>query len=378
MKYKSLSWMLSLLLLASASTASAFQKKFELQGKAVGRNGQKVQLVIDYYGNSKVLGTDSIVNDRFSFISKVDEITPVSVVFYEGKSSAAYSVILEPAALQFVLFPNGRKQVTGGKYNKALFGFETDPAYIKADDEMRENSRNGIQNIKDPEVQYKAMQVFLRRNELRTNALEKVMNSSKDIRTQVMAAVLLELQPDSKKAMAIVDKAAAQLGEKSLVIQAARKLNKNQEMMINARKNQLVGKDYYDFSAVTLTGDSTRISQLMKENKYTLVQFWASWCVPCRKEIPLLKKMFAENQGKGFGIIAFSLDDNKIAWTKASEKENFSWPNISDLKAFSSVIVKEYKINGIPANVIIDQHGKIVANNLVGEDLENKVRELFK
>lgn len=378
MKNKSISWMLSLCLLACAFTASAFQKKFELHGKAVGKNGQKVELIRDYYGNAKLLGTDSIVNDRFSFSNTVDEVTPVYVVFREGKSSSAYSVILEPASIQFVLYPNGRKQVTGGKYNKSLFGFESDPFYIKADDEMRENSKNGIQSIKDPEVQYKAMQVFLHRNELRTEALEKVMSTSKDIRTQVMAAILLELQPDSKKAMAIVDKAAPQLGEQSFLIKAARRLNQSQETMIYARKNQLVGQQYFDFPAATLNGDSTRVSQLMKNNRYTLLQFWASWCVPCRKEIPLLKKMFAEHTGKGFGIIAFSLDDNKIAWTKASEKEQFNWPNISDLKAFSSVIVKEYKINGIPANVIIDQNGKIVANNLVGDDLEKKIRELFQ
>lgn len=370
--------MLSLCLLASAFTASAFQKKFELNGKAVGKSGQKVELVRDFYGNAKSLGTDSIVNDRFSFSNTVDEITPVYVVFREGKSSSAYSVILEPASLQFVLYPNGRKQVTGGKYNKALFGFESDQEYIKADDAMRENSKNGIMNIKDQELQYKAMQVFLHRNELRTSYLEKVMNHSKDIRTQVMAAILLELQPDSKKAMAMVDKAAKQLGEKSFLIQAARRLNQSQETMINARKNQLAGQNYFDFSASTLNGDSTRVSGLMKGNRYTLLQFWASWCVPCRKEIPLLKKMYTEHHDKGFGIIAFSLDDNKIAWTKASEKENFSWPNISDLKAFNSSVVKEYRISGIPANVIIDQNGKIVANNLVGDDLENKIRELLR
>jgi thiol-disulfide isomerase/thioredoxin len=381
MKKKNMDHVRSLLLLLSMITgiaSSAQQKKLELKGTATGRDGQLVQLVRDYYGNASVLASDTIRNGQFHFSTMVQEIIPVSVAFRSGKQSSSFSVILEPEQLNFMLHPNGRKAVTGGKYNKLLFGYEAQPEFIKADDMMRENSKKGLENIKDPQAQYEAMQVFLKRNELRSNYLEKVMSTSKEPRTKVMAALLLELQPDRERAMAIVDKAAATLGENSFLIQSARTMNKNQEMSINVRKDKMNGQAYIDFTAASLQGDSIQLSKLMGNNKFTLLQFWASWCVPCRHEIPLLKKMYNNNHGKGFGIVAFSLDENKIAWTKASEKENFSWPNISDLKGFSSEIIRQYQVSGIPANVIIDQHGKIIASNLVGADLEKKIDELMK
>lgn len=364
-----------LIILTAGSLIASAQKKFELFGTVSGKDGQSVQLVRDYYGNPEVLATDTIRYGKFHFSSSVNEVIPVFVNF--GRAGS-YRVILEPAIVHFTLRPNGRKSVTGGKYNKLLFGFEFQPAFIKADDAMRENSKKGIDNIKGQQEQYEAMQVFLRRNELYSNYLLNLMNNHKENRVKVMAAVMLELQPDRSKAMEIVEKAVPELGESSLLIREARRQNKSQETMINARKGKMNGQTYIDFKAATLNGDSVQLSTLMKGNSYTLLQFWASWCIPCRHEIPLLKKMYGNYQSKGFGIVAFSLDDNKLAWMKASEKENFRWPNISDQKAFKSEIIKMYQINGIPANMIIDQEGKIVASNLVGDELEKKVEELMK
>ncbi|QEC45590.1 TlpA disulfide reductase family protein [Pseudobacter ginsenosidimutans] len=369
---------LFLLLFTTVSLFAQAQKKFELKGKVSERDGQLVQLVRDYYGNASVLATDTVRNGQFHLSTSVEEIIPVYVTIRAGKQTSSFSVILEPGKMNFILYPSGRKAVTGGKYNKLLFGYESQPEFIKADDAMRANQKKGLENIKDPQENYEAMQVFLKRNELRSYHLQKVFNTSKDLRTRVMAAVLEELQPDRLKSMELVNQAAPVLGENSLLIQTARKMNQNQEMSINMRKGRMNGQAYIDFTAASLKGDSVQLSKLLGSNKYTLLQFWASWCVPCRHEIPLLKKLYNSNQEKGFGIVAFSLDENKFAWTKASEKENFVWPNISDLKGFTSNIIKQYQVSGIPANVIIDQQGKIVASNLVGDDLEKKIEELMK
>ncbi|MBO9634478.1 MAG: AhpC/TSA family protein [Chitinophagaceae bacterium] len=379
MKKKSVQISTLLLAIISMMAGTAFsQKRFEIKGTATAMNGYRVQLVRDYYGNPNVMASDSVVNGKFKLSAPVDEILPAYVVFRAGRDGSSFSVIVEPATALFTLEPNGRKAVSGGKYNKLLFGYETQPAFIKADNTMRENAKKGLDNIKDQEEQYEAMQVFLRRNELREKYLVNVMNTSREERVKVMAAILLELQPDRIKANEIVDKAASTLGEKSVLIQIARRMNKDQEFQISSRRGKMDGKPYIDFTAASLAGDSVQLSTLLNGNKYTLVQFWASWCVPCRHEIPLLKQLYTANRGKGFNIVAFSLDENKFAWTKASEKEDFAWTNISDLKGFNSQIVKQYQLSGIPANVIIDQQGKIIASNLVGEDLEKKISELMK
>ncbi len=85
------------------------------------------QLVRDYYGNATVLDSDTVRKEKFQFSIPVEEIIPVSVAFKAGKQSSSFSVILEPEKLNFILHPNGRKAVTGGKYNKLLFGYETGP-----------------------------------------------------------------------------------------------------------------------------------------------------------------------------------------------------------------------------------------------------------
>ncbi len=96
------------------------------------------------------------------------------------------------------------------------------------------------------------MQVFLKRNELRNNYLEKIMNTSKEPRTKVMAALLLELQPDRERAIEMVNRATATLGENSFLIQSVRKMNENQEMSINMRKGRMNGQSFIDFTAASL------------------------------------------------------------------------------------------------------------------------------
>src|SRR5699024_2728385 len=107
--------------------------------------------------------------------------------------------------------------------------------------------------------------------------------------------------------------------------------------------------------------------------------FWASWCGPCRAEIPNLKKEYKKYHDKGFEIVSFSLDHKREAWEKALKEEQMPWINISDLKAYTSPIVKDYGISGIPAEYLVDSEtGKIVASlgNLRGDNLGKKLSEL--
>ena len=107
--------------------------------------------------------------------------------------------------------------------------------------------------------------------------------------------------------------------------------------------------------------------------KYTLVDFWASWCAPCRKENPAIVAAFNAYKDKNFTILGVSLDKNKTAWLKAIHKDNLSWQHVSDLKEWESMVVPLYNIEGIPFNVLLDPEGKIIAMNLRGEALEKEL-----
>lgn len=139
-----------------------------------------------------------------------------------------------------------------------------------------------------------------------------------------------------------------------------------------------IGQSFVDFTQETPEGNLMSISELVGKSKLLLIDFWASWCGPCRAENPNVVEVYNEYHEKGFDIIGVSLDMEKDKWIEAIEKDGLIWHNISDLKYWNNEGAKLYGISSIPSNVLIDQNGIIIAKNLRGEDLRNKVEEILK
>jgi len=122
-------------------------------------------------------------------------------------------------------------------------------------------------------------------------------------------------------------------------------------------------------------GDTIILSTL--KGKYVLLDFWASWCRPCRAENPILVKNYKKYSEKGFEIFQVSLDKNRDSWLRAIENDQLNWIHASDLKFWNSAAAKKYNVQSIPANFLIDKNGRIVAKNLRGDALEAKLSEIF-
>ncbi|WP_235884589.1 TlpA disulfide reductase family protein [Pedobacter hiemivivus] len=131
-----------------------------------------------------------------------------------------------------------------------------------------------------------------------------------------------------------------------------------------------------DFTQTDDKGNEFKLSSL--RGKYVLVDFWASWCVPCRAENPHLLKAYNQLKTKGFEIVGISLDETKAAWLNAVKHDGMPWIQVSDLKGFNTEIAVKYGISAIPQNFLINPEGIIVAKNLRGEDVDQKIAAFIK
>jgi peroxiredoxin len=143
-----------------------------------------------------------------------------------------------------------------------------------------------------------------------------------------------------------------------------------------AMKAVSVGKKAPDFTLNDVNGNPVSLYSKIG-SKLLLIDFWAAWCGPCRQENPNVVKVYNQYHKKGFDIFGVSLDEKKEDWVKAIADDKLTWTHVSDLQYWSSAAAKLYAVNAIPANFLLDENGTIIARNLRGQDLSNKVNEIL-
>lgn len=138
-----------------------------------------------------------------------------------------------------------------------------------------------------------------------------------------------------------------------------------------------VGKQVIDLQMRDLEGQTHRLSEYVGKGKWVLIDFWASWCGPCRAEMPELVKVYKKFHANGFEVVGISLDDDAEDWQKAVKKMKLTWHHLSDLAGWDSKAVKTYKVFGIPSNLLVNPKGKIVASNIELEELTEMLAEVL-
>jgi len=136
-----------------------------------------------------------------------------------------------------------------------------------------------------------------------------------------------------------------------------------------------VGQPFIDFTLQTIDGENVMLSERIAQNKVTMIDFWASWCGPCRKENPVVKAAYEQFHELGFDVVGISVDQDEAAWLKAVEEDQLPWTQVRDSENNASEL---YMIYYIPSNFLFDQNGTMIAKGLRGDDLAAKLTEILK
>lgn len=359
---------------------STEKEGFTITGTVV--NIEDIDTVILYGNKNDTLAIAPIIDNAFKLEGIVTQPTESYIIAADRKISIP--IILENDDYQATC--NGKiSYATGGNLNTVVNKFSATKAYTDAVKDL----------IVTSEVVFKDFETFNKEQvenaRTKYRAKEKVV---KDIIKLHQESVLngdyptlaklftLKSYQDSKsipfeERLTMLDDYEKELGTNKII----ETLRNNYKKSIERQKmlaSVAVGKSYKDVIGISINSEELKLSDVIKNNKYTLLDFWASWCGPCRGEFPHLKKAYNKYNVDGFEIFALSIDEKREAWIKASETEQLPWLNIIDLDGFKAKGIQEYGVRGIPANFLIDTNGIIVATNLRGFGLDEALKELFK
>ena len=155
------------------------------------------------------------------------------------------------------------------------------------------------------------------------------------------------------------------------------KRDRSKDAEREAATKAFIGQQFTDLEMADADGNMHKLSEYVGTGRWLFVDMWASWCGPCRGEMPNVVAAYEKFHDKGFDIVGLSLDNKKEPWLKAVEDLKMPWTQLSDLKGWQSIVTEVYKVWSIPDNLLIDPQGKIVARGLRGEGLHAKLAEIF-
>jgi peroxiredoxin len=287
---------------------------------------------------------------------------------------------------QYVLFVLGNNsvEINADGENKGSFeikGGSTENAYLRQADALGGQMETQMRQLSDAfseavesnnaEKQVQVKNKFLLYQKESTQQLKKLMQ---DMGTSDAVFYALNMMDNEvqEAEFPFLDSLAHNFEKKSQLTPHAKYFVN----MIAKKKAVSVGSLAPEIALQDTKGKKIALSSL--RGKYVLIDFWASWCRPCREENPNVVKLYQKYKNKNFEIFGVSLDKDIESWTKAIEKDKLSWTHVSDLQWWESSVVPLYQIQGIPATVLLDPQGKIIAKNLRGELLAQRLQEILK
>ena len=367
-----------LLLIFGCESKNSSAKEYVIKGQAKGiYNGVRVYLKTSEGGqNSRVTDTAIVVNEFFEFKGTIE--APQMRILTVNGIAGQTALVLEPGETQAVIYKDSiyKSIAKGGDNNRVFTDYKK--GYQLIIDKISRLQKDYMLSIDDPEA---VSEIQKRNKSMRSELKDYGLNFIKSNSDSDFSLILLDVITEQKG----FNSALAQDVFKNMPIALLKKpYNKNLTQKIYSKiQNEVnkveikVGTKAADFTAPNPEGEMLTLSKILGE--VTILDFWASWCKPCRVENPNFVRIYNKYHEKGLEIISVSLDrkGQKSAWISAIEKDKLNWYNVSNLKFWQDPIAQLYNISSIPATFILDRDGKILATRLRGQALEAKIAELL-
>jgi len=362
--------------LAVVLTSCDFNPKYTIKGTTTNLESEMVYLKEFKKNEAIVIDSAKVIDNKFVFEGKIDETKkcyifknktakrPLAGLYVENTD---INIVLDAKKPQDIEITGGKAQAVENEFNIITKNLEekTKPLNDKYMALMPKKAELGDKFEEEVNKLREEYQTLVDASKEQTKELiKKHMNSV--VAADKFARLFREY--DFKEAKELAKKFTGEAAKCNSIVRTKER--------ITILENVEIGKPAPDFTLNTPEGTPFTMSSL--KGKMLIIDFWASWCGPCRGENPNVVKMYKKFHPKGLEILSVSLDDKKENWLKAIKDDGLVWNHVSDLKGWGSAAAKLYGVNSIPHIILVDQKGIIIAKNLRGEELENKLKEYIK